>query len=124
MVTLMRTVSAGIGVMAFALAAACSSQPASAPPPAGAAATGSPSPAKGAKPHPFRGKVEKIDKATSSVIVAGEDVEGWMPAMTMVYEVRPPEVFEKLAVGDQIAATVYDGDFKSLHEVKVLPPPK
>jgi Cu/Ag efflux protein CusF len=104
-------------------AAACSAQPQ----PGGTPGSAAPatSPAKAAQPHAFRGKVERIDKSARSVMVAGEDVTGWMAAMTMPYEVEPPDVVEKLAVGDRITATVYDGDFKTLHDVKIVPaPPK
>ncbi len=72
--------------------------------------------------HPFRGRVETIDRSAGSVMVAGEEVAGWMGAMTMPYGVAPPEMLEKLTVGDQITATVYDGDFKTLHDVKIVPP--
>jgi protein SCO1/2 len=75
-----------------------------------------------AQSHPFRGRVEAVDKAAGSVMVAGDNVEGWMGAMTMPYAIAPPEVLEKLAAGDQITATVYDGDFKTLHEVSIVPP--
>jgi Cu/Ag efflux protein CusF len=72
------------------------------------------------KAHVFRGKLEKIDPAGKMITVNGEDVEGWMSAMTMVYEVDRPEVLSQLSVGDQITATVYDGDFRTLHDVKRL----
>jgi Cu/Ag efflux protein CusF len=101
------------------LVTSCSRQSSSgAPPAAGSAATSS-KPAK--KAHVFRGKIEKIDPATKSLTVNGEDVEGWMSAMTMVYQVDKPEVLTQLAVGDQITATVYDGDFGMLHDVKRNP---
>jgi len=107
----------------LAIAAGCSSKPQTgSPPAAGNAAGEAKAPAKTAQPHPFRGKVEKVDKATHSIMVAGEDVEGWMSAMTMLYEIQPPDLLEKLEVGDQITATVYDGDFKTLHDVKIVPP--
>jgi len=103
-----------------AAAAACSSpsQTGGAP---GAAAANAKEPPKAAQPHVFRGKVEQVDKAARSVMVAGDNVEGWMGAMTMPYQIEPPEVLEKLTAGDQITATVYDGDFKTLHDVKILP---
>ena len=83
---------------------------------------GSPAPPAQAavkKPHPFRGKVEKVDPAAKALTVAGEDVQGWMGAMTMVYEVDKPEALAGIAVGDQITATVYEGDFRTLHDIAV-----
>ena len=75
----------------------------------------------GKKEHPFRGKVEKIDTKAKTLTVNGENVEGWMGAMTMSYAVDKPEVVDKIKVGDQITAKVYDGDFKTLHDVQVVP---
>ena len=49
----------------------------------------------------------------------GEKVDGWMEAMTMDYKVDDPTVLEKVKAGDQIMATVYDGDLV-LHKVKVM----
>ena len=41
--------------------------------------------------------------------------------MTMSYAVDKEEVINKVKAGDQITAKVYDGDFKTLHDVQVLP---
>jgi Cu/Ag efflux protein CusF len=119
-----RFLTAGAAILAASLAAGCTKQAATgAPPPSGqAAATPSKdSPAPARKPHTFRGKVEKIDPATKTLTVNGEDVEGWMGAMTMVYGVDKEDVLAKLEVGDQITATVYEGDFRTLYDVKVSP---
>jgi Cu/Ag efflux protein CusF len=96
----------------------CSSQPQT----AGTATAAAKAPAPPGQAHAFRGRVEKVDVPARSVLVAGENVEGWMGAMTMPYEIQPPEMLEKLAAGDQITATVYDGDVRVLHEVKIAPP--
>lgn len=75
----------------------------------------------GKKEHTFRGKVEKIDTKAKMLTVNGENVEGWMAAMTMSYAVDKADVINKVKVGDQITAKVYDGDFKTLHDVQVVP---
>jgi Cu/Ag efflux protein CusF len=73
------------------------------------------------KAHTFRGKVEKIDAASKTMVVNGENVEGWMAAMTMTYVVDKDDAFKTVKVGDQITAKVYDGDL-TLHDVQVAPP--
>jgi Cu/Ag efflux protein CusF len=80
----------------------------SAPPPAG-------------KEHVFRGKVERVDTTAKTLTVAGENVEGWMGAMTMTYSADKPDVVDKVKAGDQITARVVDGDFSTLHDVQVVP---
>jgi Cu/Ag efflux protein CusF len=75
-----------------------------------------------AKEHEFKGKVEKVDVKAKTVTVNGENVPGWMGAMTMTYGVDKDAVLGTLKAGDQITAKVYDGDFKTLHDVKMLPP--
>ena len=74
-----------------------------------------------AKSYTFHGKVTAVTK--SGLTVKGEKVEGWMDAMTMTYPVDKPEALKMLKVGDQIMATVYDGD-TTLHNVMTMPPDK
>jgi Cu/Ag efflux protein CusF len=77
---------------------------------------------KGKKSYTFRGKVEKVDTATNRLTVSNEKIEGWMDAMTMQYAVdKAAEVVKRVKAGDQITATVYDGDF-TLYNVQVVPP--
>lgn len=77
----------------------------------------------GKKAYDFRGKVEKVDAKGKTLTVNGEKVEGWMAAMTMNYTPDKEEVFKTLKAGDVITAKVYDGDFKTLYDIKVVPPP-
>jgi len=77
---------------------------------------------KDAKEHAFKGKVEQVDQKAKTVSVAGEAVEGWMGAMTMVYKFDNDDVLKKVKAGDQITAKVYDGDFQVLHDVKIVAP--
>jgi len=72
------------------------------------------------KSYTFHGKVEAVDQSGKSLKVNGEKVEGWMSAMTMDYKVDDAAVLKKVKPGDQIMATVYDGDMV-LHKVMVMP---
>ena len=73
------------------------------------------------KSYMFKGKVESVGPRT--LTVANEKIEGWMEAMTMSYPVDKPEILKTIKAGDQITATVYDGD-SVLHDVHVVPPAK
>jgi Cu/Ag efflux protein CusF len=75
----------------------------------------------GKKEHVFKGKVEKVDLANKSLTVNGERVEGWMEAMTMSYVPDKEDALKKVKPGDQISAKVYDGDYRTLHDIQVLP---
>ena len=81
-------------------------------------------PPAGKKDHPFKGKVEKVDPTTKMVTVNNENIPGWMMSMTMAYKVDKEAVLKDLKPGTQITATVYDGDFNTLYNVKVAPPAK
>jgi Cu/Ag efflux protein CusF len=69
-----------------------------------------------AKSYTFRGKVEAV--TAKGLTVNGEEVKGWMSAMTMNYPVDKPEVLKNVKAGDQITATVFQGDM-TLHNVEV-----
>ena len=77
---------------------------------------------RGKKEYAFRGRVEKVDTKAKTLSVNGEDVPGWMMAMTMTYGVDKADVIDHVKAGDQITAKVYDGDFKTLYDVQVVPP--
>lgn len=70
--------------------------------------------------HMFHGKVEAVDQNAETLTVKGEEVKGWMSAMTMEYKVDDAAVLKTVKPGDAITATVYDGDFV-LHKVQVMP---
>jgi Cu/Ag efflux protein CusF len=70
----------------------------------------------------FKGKVEKVDTRAKMLTVNNENVPGWMVSMSMAYAVdKGDEVLKTLKAGDQITAKVYDGDFKTLYDVKIVP---
>jgi Cu/Ag efflux protein CusF len=58
------------------------------------------------KQYDLKGKVVKVDKAEKSVAVAGEDIPGFMGAMTMSYPVKDEQLLAKLSPGDQITAKI------------------
>jgi Cu/Ag efflux protein CusF len=81
-------------------------------------------PPAGKKQFAFKGKVEKIDETNKWVSVNNENIPGWMVSMTMTYKVDKPEVLKTLKAGDNITATVYEGDMQTLYNIKVAPPAK
>ena len=110
---------------ALGLTSACSQEPAKTEPakvepaPAAQAAPAAAPAAK--KEHVFRGKIEGVDPKAKTLMVNGENVEGWMPAMTMVYKADKDDVYAKVKAGDRITARVFDGIEDVLYDVQVIP---
>lgn len=71
------------------------------------------------KSYDFHGKVVSVDAQARTLKVDGENVKGWMAAMTMSYSVDKADILSKLKAGDHIRAKVYDGDMKTLYNVQV-----
>jgi cobalt-zinc-cadmium efflux system outer membrane protein len=69
--------------------------------------------------HVFRGKVVQVSIENKNLTVLNEPIEGWMGSMTMAFPVENSEVLAAIHPGDQITATVYDGDF-TLHKVALV----
>jgi protein SCO1 len=55
---------------------------------------------------PLQGQVQEIDAPRKLVILKHEEIKGFMPAMTMPYEVEDPKVLDTLAPGDLIDSTL------------------
>jgi protein SCO1 len=70
------------------------------------------------KRYDFKGKVVAVEQDKHSVTVAHEDVEGYMPAMTMPFAVRNESDLQILAKDDEITATlVVDGSHSWLEDL-------
>jgi outer membrane protein, heavy metal efflux system len=75
------------------------------------------------KAYTFRGEVEQVNASPKPLTVTNGPIEGWMGAMTMAYAVDNKDVLNRVKVGDQITAKVYEGD-STLYEVEVVAQPK
>lgn len=69
--------------------------------------------AQNAKRYHLKGKVVSVDKRANMVNVDGEDIPGFMGAMTMPYQVKPAGELDKLSAGDAITADVVVQDDNS-----------
>ncbi len=56
--------------------------------------------------YPLQGRLLAKDQETARVTVAGDDVPGFMPAMTMSYAVQDSRGLQQVQPGDRIAANV------------------
>jgi protein SCO1 len=63
-----------------------------------------------AKRYHLVGKIVSIDKDQASVMVDGQEIVGFMAAMTMPYSVRDTKLLTPLTPGDEITADVVVGD--------------
>jgi protein SCO1/2 len=61
-----------------------------------------------AKRYSLTGRVVSIDLQNHSAVIDGDAVPGFMDAMAMPYQVKPPEALKQLSVGDSISAEIVD----------------
>ena len=54
----------------------------------------------------LNGQIETLDPPVKNLVVKHDEIKGFMPAMTMPYEVRDAKVLDGLAAGDLITATL------------------
>ncbi len=74
------------------------------------------------KGYVLKGKVLEYSQAGQTMTVDHETVPGYMDAMIMPYQVNDNAAFKLVKPGDNIQATVYDGDY-TLYDIKVVPAP-
>jgi protein SCO1 len=67
----------------------------------------------------FRGKVVSVDKDKSEVMVAHEEIKGYMAAMTMSFKVKDRWALDVMKPGDQLAATLTVADDAYLENISV-----
>jgi protein SCO1/2 len=86
----------------------------------GANQTASSQDQSGIKHYQLKGKVVSIDKKANMANIDGEDVPGFMDAMTMPYVVKPTSELDKLSPGDAITADiVVQGETSWIENVKI-----
>ncbi|HEX5731696.1 MAG TPA: copper-binding protein [Blastocatellia bacterium] len=59
-----------------------------------------------AQRYELKGKVEHVDKRGSAVTIAHEEIKDYMPAMTMPFKLKDESLYDELAPGDQVTATL------------------
>jgi protein SCO1/2 len=108
-----------VPLLALALLASGGCQRAPARPASGVSAQSAP----GAPAHyPLKGRVVEVDRANRTVTVAHDDIEGFMPAMTMEFAVRQKDavLLDHVDPGDEITATLAVADSRSWIESLVV----
>ncbi len=84
---------------------------------AGLASCGSGDEANAAR-YELKGKVEHVDKRGSAVTIAHGAIADYMPAMTMPFKLKDESLYDELAPGDEVTATlVVAGDRSWLEDV-------
>jgi protein SCO1/2 len=82
--------------------------------------------------YPVHGQVQSIDVPRKLVTLKHDDIKGFMPAMTMPYEVADPKVLSTLTPGDVVDSTLvvfsngaHLTDFKKVGTAPLeVPPPE
>jgi protein SCO1 len=80
------------------------------------------------KRYQLTGRVVSIDKPARSVNIDGDEIPGFMAAMTMPYPVKDGAALDKLSPGDQIKAEIVLGNegayLENIGLTKKAPSPK
>lgn len=84
----------GLTVPGIVVNVACNRQPAQ-------------SEAKDAKRYMLRGKILGVNQAQKTVTIAHEDIQDFMPAMTMDFKMKDERDLARVQRGDRIEATLY-----------------
>jgi protein SCO1/2 len=78
----------------------------------------------------LQGQIQSLEPARKLVTIKHEDIKGFMPAMTMPYDVREVKALDGLAAGDLITATLvvvsngaYVTDIKKVGQAPLEKPP-
>lgn len=58
------------------------------------------------KRYELHGRVVRLDPQTHSAVIQGQEIPGWMSAMTMEYPVKAETDYQSLRPGEQIRANV------------------
>lgn len=70
--------------------------------------------------YDLRGKVVSVDKAQRQVTIAHDEVKGYMPAMTMPFQLKDEWAFDVLSPGDEVGAVlVIEGSSHRLEEIAI-----
>src|SRR5215470_10863972 len=73
-----------------------------------------------AQRYEIRGKVVSVDKANHKVMIAHEEIKGYMEAMTMPFTLFNDDVYSELKPGSQILATLVVDQGRSWLEDPVI----
>jgi protein SCO1/2 len=82
-------------------------------------------PSSESRRYELKGKIVKVEVADKRIVVAHEEIKGFMEAMTMPFAIKDEAALKQVQAGDQITATlVYNpADNRSwLEEVKKTSP--
>jgi protein SCO1 len=56
--------------------------------------------------YPLKGKIVSVEPSAKGIVVAHDDIAGYMPAMTMPFPLKDERLLDVLRPGDEIAATL------------------
>jgi len=69
------------------------------------------------KRYPIKGKVVAVDTGDRMVTIAHEDIQGYMPAMTMPFKLKNEADLAMVKPGDQVTGTLVIDDLSSWVEI-------